>query len=996
MDTMLRRSLPLLALPILLSACGDDVKVVAQQAAMSIDPKQYDIGDVQILTERSVQIFVRNTGDGALRIAGVVPVGSFSEDVFSFNIDRMVLTAGGVGVISVAFTPRDLAAYELRLEVRPEDGQGVEPQTITVTGRGVTAGLTVTPNPISFGNVVLNTSKTIQVQVANSSNIPAKVEYVPGNNIRLCSEATDGSTYCARLLGRAFAADRTFTLNANETAAFEIEFTPNVAGLTERSALVLKACETSACEISVPITGVGVDSGFRCEPATIDFNRVNPGSCLTRNVVCTNIANEQVTVISWSMEPIQGGAPVTDFEAEDSTVHVLNENDSVDVDVTYCPNDLGEDRGNLVLETDNRNPAQRNVLVPVRGTGGGPDIEVLPAQINFGLVSLIAPARRTLLISNAGESTLQINEIIADGAGTGAFTAPGASADAIEPGESRVITVEFQPVAEGAVESYVLIRSSDVDEPEVRVRVLGEGINLPPCSFEVSPAQLSFGVVERTRTVLRAFEIRNTGANDCLITSARLAPGSDAEFSLPGGDIVSRIVPPNSAAAVQVQFAPTTSNTSTGQIEFSISSPTSPFNTVALSGTGADATLLIVPNDLDFGTIGVGCRARARSITMYNTGSTPARIDSIAITPPNTTAFTLTNLPGLPVTLAPGGNATFDVGFRADTVSDYAAAVEISGTFAGAPVTYIVSLQGRGDLDATQVDEFEQLGTPKVDILFVIDNSCSMFEEQTSLSSNFAAFVRFAENQAIDYQLAVTTTDVDGGENGRFVPVAGLPSNRIVTPQTQPTPEAVFVQNTVLGTNGSASEKGLEAAYQALTAPNIVQHNAGFLRQDAVLSIIVVSDEEDSSPQTVDFYANFFLSIKGFRNTNLFSFSSIVGDAPSGCNGSGGNAGVGGRYIEVTNRTGGVFQSICVSDWARALEELSSTAFGFKSRFFLSNQPVISTIVVYIDGNQFPATSSGGGVQWNYDFATNSINFGASSIPEPGVQIRVEYTAECL
>jgi hypothetical protein len=314
-------------------------------------------------------------------------------------------------------------------------------------------------------------------------------------------------------------------------------------------------------------------------------------------------------------------------------------------------------------------------------------------------------------------------------------------------------------------------------------------------------------------------------------------------------------------------------------------------------------------------------------------------------------------------------------------------------------VTYIVSLEGRGATDATQVDEFDQLGRPKVDILFVIDDSCSMSEEQTSLSSNFQAFIQFATAQQIDYQIGVTTTDIDEGnpaEAGRLVPISGNPADRIVTPRTQPAPETVFSMNANIGLDSTFTEKGLEGAYLALSNPLIFQHNAGFLRQDAVLSIIFVSDEEDQSPRAVPFYINFFLSIKGFRNNNLFTASSIVGDTPSGCGGSAGSAQAGSRYVEVANRTGGVFQSICTADWSRALEDLSTTAFGFKSRYFLTNQPVISSIKVFIDGVEVMARSQGGTVNWTYDFATNSINFSPFATPEPGAHIRVEYAAECL
>jgi hypothetical protein len=37
-----------------------------------------------------------------------------------------------------------------------------------------------------------------------------------------------------------------------------------------------------------------------------------------------------------------------------------------------------------------------------------------------------------------------------------------------------------------------------------------------------------------------------------------------------------------------------------------------------------------------------------------------------------------------------------------------------------------------------------------------------------------------------------------------------------------------------------------------------------------------------------------------------------------------------------------------------------------------------------------------GTVNWTYDYSTNSINFSPFSTPEPGAEIRVEYTVECL
>lgn len=974
-------------------ACSDNVDPIGQLAPqIELERALVDFGDVQVGTEKQLTVSVKNPGTAVLTFA-LSRVDPF-DDAFTYTVDKTDVPPNGLVFITINFKPTTLGNKSGFVKVTPSTDK-LAPVTVELKGRGATAELLVEPKNLSFGNVVVLTDKTIAVDVTNTTSIPADVQYLPGTNIKGCGVTTDSATFCFAATSKRPSADGRFPLAAGEKATFNITFNPTIVGARERGDFSFQACASCAATV-IHLDGVGVEKGFVCTPAALEFGVVNPQSCVTKSVSCQNVANEQVTVTDWFADAAAGTSP--DFHiAPFTTPKVLAENDSVMVDVQYCPADLGNDAGNLLIKTDNSDPLRRFATVAMAGSGGGPDIEVQPPVINFGQVSLIAPSRRNVQILNVGFAPLNVLDVLPDVDGTGAFTVVNFTAGPIVVGGAMTVTVEFQPQAEGMVMSHLLVKSTDSDEPEVTVQLLGEGVNLPPCSFDVVPATLSFGVVERGRVSSRAFEIRNTGVSDCLVTSARLVPGSDPEFSLPDGDVLSLRIAPQSSATFRVTYAPQSARANTGSVEFSISSPTSPFNQVALQGTGADAVLLITPNDLDFGTIGIDCSARARTVTMYNTGATPAVIDAIALAAPGNPAFTVRNLPaplpGGSLTLPPGGQAEFEVGFHASAQSSYAAAVEITGRFNNIPVTYIVSVQGRGATDAVQADEFEQLGRPKVDILFVVDDSCSMDQEQTALGSNFTAFLQYASAQQIDYHLSVVTTDCDdASKSGRF---QGSGGNLIVTPQTQPSPESVFGSNVSVGIDGSADEQGLQAAYLALSNPLIFTTNAGFLRNDAVLSVIIVSDEEDSSPGPVDFFINFFLSIKGFRNTNLFTLSSIVGD-PGGCTGGGGSAARGLRYIEAANRTGGVFQSICVADWSRALEDLSTTAFGFKSRFFLSNQPVINTLAVLVDGVRIEARSMGGTVNWTYDYGTNSINFTPFATPEPGAGIRIEYTVECL
>ena len=88
-----------------------------------------------------------------------------------------------------------------------------------------------------------------------------------------------------------------------------------------------------------------------------------------------------------------------------------------------------------------------------------------------------------------------------------------------------------------------------------------------------------------------------------------------------------------------------------------------------------------------------------------------------------------------------------------------------------------VAITGTGMLAEPVVEEFIQEGNNATDILWVVDNSCSMGGEQTSLAVNFSSFIQIVDALDMDYHIGVTTTDT--GDNGALEG-----STPIVTPST--------------------------------------------------------------------------------------------------------------------------------------------------------------------------------------------------------------------
>jgi hypothetical protein len=1025
-----------------LAGCSDDVDVVLQNGKLSA--QDVDFGDVQIGQTMPFTLELKNIGDGALRVSAIEQGAGFTSPDYEFKatVAPFTLAASGVQTVALSFLPYVEMAMpvttELRFitDVKDEAGNPVT-FTLRLSGRGIKSGLLVEPNPADFGTVLVGSSATREIRITNKLSVPVDVltKLDEAGRAEIVNQGGLGRfeiTSPVKSNGSLLPDENLLAPNASITVEARYVPDPSQEGREDRGRWIIANCDNPLCELPVVLIGRGTNAAIRCvDPdntdmatnTTLDFKDVNPGVTVTRRVRCENVATEAVVVTGWRLE----AGTRTEFSVVPYAGNPSNlaSGQSFDVEVQFSPT-VAQVGATLsgALVVSGRNPRAARDLspsrIPLAGRSGGPDISVTPAQLNFGQVAVGTRSKRRILVENTGYSPLEVRMILGDADGTNQFMVDRTSFT-VARGSSEVVEVTFTPNVLTEVRSRIVITSDDADEATVEIPVQGVGVDLPPCQYTVTPPSMNFGIVGVQRSTSQGFRIANTGTDACLINDIELAPGSSPAYRLAAGSETGITLPPGEEKTVIVEFTPPMIGNYAAEVTFYISNPTNPNVVIAARGVGADASLLITPNEINFGRIGLGCSTRERTITVYNTGSRATRIVRIEIPAGVSDEFQLLRVPGtVPappgagITINPGASTEFGVRYRA---RDEGADVGFFHVYeAGRTDPYVVPLYGEGAVDAINEDKFEQLETPQVDILFVIDNSGSMGEEQASLTANFSSFIQFADAQALDYRISVVTTDMEGGLFGGVPCTAGqaqrpngMPQGacgffadgndatqntewRWISPNEQPSPEAAFTAIATQGINGSGSETGLAAAYAALSAPIVSGWNQGFLRTDAYLAVIFVSDEEDQSPSAVDFYVNFFKSIKGFRNTALFSASAIVGDAPSGC----ATAEAGLRYVEVANQTGGIFESICTQSWADSLQNLGLQVFGYKSRFFLGNQPVESSLQVTVDGVRIDRQASSGQVRWSYDVSSNSVNFSPLAIPEPGSEIVVRYRAECL
>ncbi len=314
--------------------------------------------------------------------------------------------------------------------------------------------------------------------------------------------------------------------------------------------------------------------------------------------------------------------------------------------------------------------------------------------------------------------------------------------------------------------------------------------------------------------------------------------------------------------------------------------------------------------------------------------------------------------------------------------------------------------------------QFQQAATyvpRKLDVLFVVDNSGSMSSSQSALAANFPAFINYFKTKGYDFKIAITTTDAFYGE--QFVNSGCSLCNVNQTRFRSNTNPAVYVidnntanldqtfsSNVQVGTTGSGDERAFSSMKAALGS----SLNANFHRQDAYLSVIIVSDEEDFSHDDMNLnesytqptlhsvasYKTFLENFTQAQATTDFSVStiSILDETCRASLGSGRKIAT--RYMQLADLTGGSKNSLCAS-FTTVLNNISATITAqTQAQFTLNRVPVQSSIRVIIDGVLLPNSTTDG---WSYESASNSIRInGTTYQPQAGASITINFDPESL
>jgi hypothetical protein len=300
-------------------------------------------------------------------------------------------------------------------------------------------------------------------------------------------------------------------------------------------------------------------------------------------------------------------------------------------------------------------------------------------------------------------------------------------------------------------------------------------------------------------------------------------------------------------------------------------------------------------------------------------------------------------------------------------------------------------------------EAWQQSPSAEADILFVVDNSGSMADEQSLLAAGFNSFISEIESTGTDFHIGVVTTEFQHSDpkRGRLL---GSPS--VLTANDDY--ERLFQERVHVGIEGSGKEQGLEAASYALSSVMTTGPNAGFLRENASLLVVVVSDEDDCSDagrlgadddgskcyiwsdQLIP-VGNYVTDLQAQKaDPTRVKVAGIVGPDTTGsvCQDE---TMPGKRYEQAAAMTAGMTSSICQGDWSVFMDQLGLTAAGIYTTFPLSHGAATGTLEVFVDDAPVPESDIDG---YTYDATAHTITFHGIWLPARGSSVNATYTIE--
>lgn len=614
---------------------NDTVEVVGCAIAPrpSIAPDTIDLGRVLVGSCRDTTVTVRNTGGGWLLAPGATSVGALLVSITPS--DSLRVAPGGSTSLRLRWCPPDTGCVTGRVVLKTIVGDRV----VFVRGCGVAPRIICEPTEIDFGGVPVDSCREASVVLRNS-----------GGYVLEIASGSLGGTPGVTLVSPTQWPQR---LQPGDSLSVVVRYCPTTTDTLNEALTFINDSRNSPVHV-VRVKGYGARGKFSLPPR-IDFGVVPIGTCKDTMIVARNSGNAALDLDAIVVRQLFGDRGFT-VAAVTPSPRRLTPGDTLQVRLRYCPKGTTGDRDSLGITS---RPTTRGVELVGRGTRGTLVSDAL--RIDFGDIELGQCKRDSIHLQNIGSVSVRLLQgdltAISGGAAPGSMKIITPTSYPIDVAAGASITVVFEYCPTQEVSDSAMWHGVVENDPDgIIVEVRGRGVR---SGIEVTPDTLEFGCVEPGRVVGRAVHVRNVGSRSLLINTYRITSAGSPYLAPTGQSIPVGV---GTERVDSIYYIPPTVGEFTSELEVTTDAGV---QRVVLHGrSGRDTALRITPEDLTFGTIGVGDTAVA-CVEIWNITCDAVTISSIT---PNGRGYLLSGDNGATRTLASGERDTICIAYAPDTV----------------------------------------------------------------------------------------------------------------------------------------------------------------------------------------------------------------------------------------------------------------------------------------------------------------------------------------
>ncbi len=330
----------------------------------------------------------------------------------------------------------------------------------------------------------------------------------------------------------------------------------------------------------------------------------------------------------------------------------------------------GQYVGQLIVFDGIFSSAPSTVLV----TATAPQFSANPGSVDFGDQPVnTTSGSRQVVLANTGNSPLVLSSLSLKGADAQQFALSAPSVPiTLAEGQSTTIDLTFSPTSNGPKAAAVEVADNSSGSPHL-VPLLGRGVS---AVIGLDKTSVAFGSqAVGVRSAENTVRVVNLGNQDLVISALDLTGNhaSDFEKSLAGA--LPLTLSPGAGITIALTFRPTALGPRSATLQLTHNAAGGS-HSIALSGTGTGPAISITPLSVNFGDQALSAPPQSKPVVIANAGNDALVISGLTLEGPGAGSFKCSK--PLPITVAPGENATLNVSFEPAASGSYSASLAIA------------------------------------------------------------------------------------------------------------------------------------------------------------------------------------------------------------------------------------------------------------------------------------------------------------------------------